>query len=267
MEERAREPPLQPASHAAEAIVRDGSRVRWAITDLTLRAYRARGMEIDDLASLVEEVLLGVVSGLSGVPRPRRDALLRQVFEGLADAYASAAAKSRFDRSWDDIEASVSKAVSGFATRAGDELMKDYKAVTEQLREAGERLKPKAKAAMHAIDENVVEPASQAAAQGARTVKRTLGVLLAAAGEVLQELGDTIKEQAPGKPPPATSRRPAAATAPGPSGTTTTRRAKAAPKARPNPARASVKQTPSAKRAAGSTTRSRPASAKKKPRR
>ncbi len=178
----------------AERIVRQGGEVRRRIRDLTVQTYRQRRLDIDGLAPLVEEVLLGVVAGLAGVSKPQRDELLRQVFEGLADAYAATAEHSRRTQRWEEIEDRITSAVGQFAHRAGEEIMSEYRNVGRQIREAGERLKPRAQAAIHAIDEKVVEPASEVAAQGAKKVRRTLGVLLAAAGEMLHDLGDTIKD-------------------------------------------------------------------------
>ncbi len=184
-------------SRAAGRIVRSGQRVRRDIRDLVLRTYRARGAVADGLGAVVEEVLRGVAAGLAGMARPRRDELLRQVFEGLAEAYAVTAEESRRAERWEQIEARITEAVSHFAAKAGEDIMNEFKNVADQVRDAGQRLKPKAKAAMHALDENVVEPATEAAAEGARKVKKTLGGLLAAAGEMLSDLSDTMRE--PGK--------------------------------------------------------------------
>lgn len=181
---------------AAGRIVRSGQRVRRDIRDLVLRTYRARGARVDGLGPVVEEVLRGVANGLAGMSRPRRDELLRQVFEGLAEAYAVTAEESRRAERWEQIEARITEAVSHFAAKAGEDIMNEFKNVADQVRDAGQRLKPKAKAAMHALDENVVEPATEAAAEGARKVKKTLGGLLAAAGEMLSDLSDTMREPA-----------------------------------------------------------------------
>lgn len=197
-------------STLAEAIVRDGIQVRRRIRDLTLRAYRDRGLTIDGLAPLVEEVLIGVVAGLAGVQRPLRDELLRQVFEGLADAYAATAEHSRRAQRWEEIEERIARTVSQLASKAGEDIMNEFKNVADQIRRAGEKLEPKARAAMHTFEEKVVEPASEAATQGAKKVRRTLGVLLAAAGEMLHDLGDTIKDVRTSEPPQRTSAKGAA---------------------------------------------------------
>jgi ElaB/YqjD/DUF883 family membrane-anchored ribosome-binding protein len=182
-------------SAAAERIVRNGSDVRSRIAGLAVNTFRVRRSEIEQLASLVEEVLLGVVGGLQGLGREQRDVILREVFEGLADAYGQIGRENRRQDQWERFEARITEAVTTIASRAGEDIMSEFKNVRDQVREAGERFKPRAKAAMHAIEENVIEPASEAATQGAKSARRTIGVLLAAAGEMLRDFGDSIREE------------------------------------------------------------------------
>lgn len=183
-------------SAAAERIVRTEPQVRGRIAGLAVNTFRLRGSRVEELAPLVEEILLGVVAGLAGAGRAQRDQLLRQVFEGLADAYAQIGRQNQRADQWEQFEARITEAVTTIASRAGEDIMSEFRNVAEQVREAGEKFKPRAKAAIHAIEEKVIEPASEAAAQGAKSARRTLGVLLAAAGEMLRDFGDSIKQEA-----------------------------------------------------------------------
>lgn len=238
-------------SAAAERIVRYGSDVRPRIAGLAVNTFRVRRSEIEELASLVEEILLGVVAGLQGAGRQHRDSLLRQVFEGLADAYGQIGRENRRQDQWERFEARITEAVTTIASRAGEDIMSEFKNVADQVREAGEKLKPRAKAAMHAIEEKVIEPASEAATQGAKSARRTIGVLLAAAGEMLRDFGDSIREE-----PKAKSKTKGKAKAT----TTTTTKATNKSKTTPKPAsktssKASTSPAPSVKSKTASAPR------------
>jgi hypothetical protein len=235
-------------SAAAERIVRNGSDVRSRIAGLAVNTFRVRRSEIEELASLVEEILLGVVAGLQGAGREHRDLLLRQVFEGLADAYGQIGRENRRHDQWERFEARITEAVTTIASRAGEDIMSEFKNVADQVREAGERLKPRAKAAMHAIEEKVIEPASEAATQGAKSARRTIGVLLAAAGEMLRDFGDSIREE-----PKTKSKAKAKAKSRTKSKTTPTPASKASSKASTSPAPSAKSKPASASRPAAST--------------
>jgi hypothetical protein len=198
----------------AQRIVREGRDVRRRIAELTLRTYQRRNLPLNKLAAVVEEILLGVVSGLSASPAERRDELLRQAFEGLGDAYAQVAERSRREERWEQFERRMLEAAQDFASRAGEDLMNEFKDVADRIRKAGERLKPKAKAAIDAIESDVLDPASQAASEGAKKLRGTLGVLMAAAGEMLQEFGKAINTAEKPQSPSAEQTAPTSASPP-----------------------------------------------------
>ncbi|GMV26374.1 MAG: hypothetical protein AMXMBFR58_24050 [Phycisphaerae bacterium] len=193
-ETRSNAPWLRAVSEAAAVIVRDGVEIRARIADLTIRTYRSRGMSLDGLGELVEAVLRGVVAGLEGKSPQARDRHLREVFEGLADTYAAVAQPQRAADNWADLQRRFSAAISDLATRAGADIMADFRRVADQISESSRILRPKAKAAVDAFEREVVEPAADVAAQGAQKVRHRLGVLLAAAGELLHDFGESVRQ-------------------------------------------------------------------------
>lgn len=70
--------------------------------------------------------------------------------------------------------------------------MNDIKRVADQIRRAGERLKPSAARAIDAIDHGVVEPAADAAAHGAKRLRRAVSAFLAAASDLLGDLSESV---------------------------------------------------------------------------
>ncbi|HRJ50811.1 MAG: hypothetical protein KF787_04825 [Phycisphaeraceae bacterium] len=84
--------------------------------------------------------------------------------------------------------------------------MNDIKRVAEQIRRAGERIRPRASAAIDAIDHGVVEPAADAAAHGAKRLRHAVSAFLAAASHLLGDLSDSVE---PSEGPPSAGSKPA----------------------------------------------------------
>src|SRR5690242_20130502 len=79
------------ATRKAESVARDGADVRERVSKLTTDAFRDRKLGLRDLPGLAAEVMDGAVEGLKQAVPQEQSNVLRQVVDGLGDAYDAAA--------------------------------------------------------------------------------------------------------------------------------------------------------------------------------
>lgn len=211
------------AQHA-KATAREGTDVRDRISRLTTDALRDRKLKLRDLPALASEVMDGAVEGVKEAMPESRTSVLRQVVEGLGDAYEAAAgaaastARSTRRRGSEFIEKDVRSvahdlrgvqrdvfdAVSGFGHRLSDELARELKSVVSTVRRARVGAAPGVRSAASAADGRLVELTGEVATTGVRIARRAAGTAMSAASGLLDGLAASVapKPARPAKPAP-----------------------------------------------------------------
>lgn len=219
----------------AKAAAREGTDVRDRISRLTTDTLRDRKLKLRDLPALASEVMGGAVEGVKEAMPESRTSVLRQVVEGLGDAYEAAAgaaastARSTRRRGSEFIEKDVRSvahdlrgvqrdvfdAVSGFGHRLSDELARELKSVVSTVRRARAGAAPGVRSAASAADGRLIELTGEVATTGARIARRAAGTAMLAASGLLDGLAATVapKPARPAAAKPAPKRKPAAKTA------------------------------------------------------
>jgi hypothetical protein len=208
----------QPSSTARQAqdTARDGSNVRERISKLTTDALRDRKLRLSDLPGLAAEVMDGAVMGIKEAVPQDQGNVLRQVVDGLGDAYyaaanaATGAVKSARKhgsefvnkdvkgtaRDVKNIQEEVFDTVGAFGHRLSDELSRELKSVVSRAKRAGSAAGPSVRGAAGAADGRLVELTGEVASAGAKVAKHAAGSVMLAASGLLEGLAATINTPA-----------------------------------------------------------------------
>jgi len=209
-------------SKQAQAAASSGSEVRERISKLTTDALRDRKLKLSDLPGLAAEVMDGAVEGVKQAMPQEQGSVLRQVVDGLGDAYdaaakaATGAVRSVRKHGTDFVENEVRPTahdlkkvqedvfdtVGGFGHRLSDELSKELKAVVSRAKRAGESVGPPVREAADAVDGRFMQMTGEVASTGARVARRAAENVMMAASGLLEGLAATMS---PTKKSPAMS--------------------------------------------------------------
>jgi hypothetical protein len=205
--------PQSPTAKKAAAATRAGGDVRERVRSLTVGALKDRNLKLRDLPGLASEVMDGAVEGIKSVVPRDQESVLRQVVEGLGDAYDAAArsarnaAKDVRKRGSDVVQKGVKPAtrdlskirdelfdtVGKFRHRLSDELSDDFRAIMTRARRAGRSVSPGIRSAAGAADGKVVKLSGEVASAGAKAARQAAGSVMLAASGLLEGFADAIK--------------------------------------------------------------------------
>jgi hypothetical protein len=199
-------------ARAAAGAADTRSRVR----DLTVRALRARDLDRAEIARVVHDVLDGAAAAVGGAIPADRSSVLRQVFDGMHDAFnAAAEAGARAARSAGRRGRAIREhavpaakrvraandeflgAVSAFARKTSSEIGEELDALVKRTRRAGGAVAASAGAAARAIDGRLLELTGEAARAGLSVARRAAGQVAMAASGLLEGLGEVAMPPAP----------------------------------------------------------------------
>ena len=201
------------ASRAAAAAAREGANVRERVREATVDVIRRRKLGLDDMAGVVNEVMTGAVAGLDNAMPASRESVLRQVVDGLSDAWAAAAsatgdavaearrrgrrfAKNDLAETAHDLrqlEGRFTDTLSTFADRLGGQVRTELRSVVERMRSAGTEIRPAAQSAARAVDGHVLELGREVVETAPRVVREAATRLMFSASGLLQGIAESIQ--------------------------------------------------------------------------
>jgi hypothetical protein len=215
----------QPAQ-SAENIAASGDNVRERIRETVTRAMQERKLTIDDLTKLGGRVLDGAIAGVRDLPPMDKESTLRQVVDGLADAFERTANATRYafqessqqtrsytreevDRTINDLrtlQEQFVETLTGATSRASRIVGEQSESLNRHIRRTAESIQPSVESAVRAAAEHPVKLAGETASATLRAAPRAAGALLSTIGNLLQSAGDSLagkREDSPAAPPPA----------------------------------------------------------------
>ena len=200
-------------SHAAAT---DAKGIQAQVRDFTLETISKRNLSLDHLSDLASAVLGSATTAMKNVVPASRKNALRQVLNGIDDAWAATAKASvsslrhaqqyglrfaqrdltQLGKRLGSLEKEFIKTVDLHARRLGGDLEDELNNLSGQIRRAGTRVKPAAEAARKAITGKGATIAKEVAEAGAKAGKQALrGALLTASG-FLEGAGKALKSTA-----------------------------------------------------------------------
>ncbi len=214
------------ATDHARRIVSKGVDIRARMHDLAVRALEG-SLDREKLTKTIAQVMSGVGESLGEVIPEQRGNVLRQVFDGLADAGASAAeaaqqsvehARSRGSRftkgelthlmeRLKTLEHSFLIAVGNAKDELAEQARREWDDLTREARRAGTAIAPAAQSALKAADGHALELAKETAKAGLKAAKTLAGDVALGVSGLLSGVGEKLKKK------PAKAKKPARALA------------------------------------------------------
>ncbi len=211
------------AAGEAERIATTGENVRERIREAVTRLIRERRLTLDEMTTLGGSVLDGAVAGVRDLAPQERESALRQVVDGLADAFERTANATRLamqesaargqaftreevDRTVSDLR-ELQKRFVNVLTRvtnqAARQLGDQVESINSHIRRTAESIQPSIESALRVAMDHPVKLAGETAAAGVRAVPKAAGLLLSAVGGLLQGAGDALAGSRHESDPPA----------------------------------------------------------------
>lgn len=186
------------------------------VRDLTLEAISERNLSLDHLSDLANAVLDSATSAMKNILPTSRKNVLRQVLNGIDDAWAATAKASvasvRHARQYGlrlakqdlthlgkrlgSLEQEFIKTIDVHAKRIGGDLGNELNSLTKQVRKAGTQIRPAAAAARKAITSHGALLAKEVAQVGTKAGKQALRSALLTAGGLLEGAGKGLRASA-----------------------------------------------------------------------
>ncbi len=208
-----------PGSHAAptrDAVrhaIRNAEDLRRRIRDLTKEAIIERKVSLDDLSALTGDTIQGAAEALNDTLPASRQSALRQVIDGLADAYAGMAEATRagldeashrgarlnkaevkkLRQALSTLEQSFLDATLGAAMRLSVQARQDLAAVLSQMRGSGTSITPAAKKAMLAAEKHWPDLVDETVKVSGAVAKAAATSLLLGASGLLEGMAKGLK--------------------------------------------------------------------------
>lgn len=198
----------------AEHVAAENDNVRERVRRMVVDTVRNREVGLGAMADVTREVVDGAVQGVRNLTPQERDSVLRQVVDGVSDAFTSTAqatqlaleeAQGRGERfAKEDVQQAVkhltelqkvfTDTVLKTLEQARVELSEQSKDFIEHARRANERAQPSIESALHAATHHPVKLASETATAAMTAAPKAAGMLLHAMSGVLQGAGDLLAE-------------------------------------------------------------------------
>lgn len=202
-----------PTRDAVRHAIRNAEDLRRRIRDLTKEAIIERKVSLDDLSSLTGDTIQGAAEALNDTLPASRQSALRQVIDGLADAYAgmaeatragldeashrgarlSKAEAKRLRQALSTLEQSFLDATLGSAMRLSVQARQDLAAVLSQMRGSGTSITPAAKKAMVAAEKHWPDLVDETVKVGGSVAKAAATSLLLGASGLLEGMAKGLK--------------------------------------------------------------------------
>lgn len=196
----------------AEKIAAEATDVRERIRKTVVEAVREGKVSLSDVSDLTRDVVDGAAQGARSLAPDQRDSVLRQVIDGMGDAFSSTAnatrlaieeAGSRGERfAREDVKDAVthlSELQRAFTETVFDTLQQlrnetasQSSDFIEHARRVSQRVQPSIEQALHAAMQHPVKLVSETATAGAKAVPKAAGTLLHAMSGMLQGAGDLL---------------------------------------------------------------------------
>jgi len=189
-----------------------GTDVRDRVRELSVAAFRERGLSLSDVPKLVQEVLEGATKTLErSIPRSQHN-VLREVFDGLSEGVHSIAvagqtvmkeARER-GRALTGKNVSITMkraraanadflgAVESFAGKASQAVRKELDMFVAQAKKTAPQVAASVRKATTAADGRLIELADETARASVRVARRTVGGLAMGAGGLLEGVADAV---------------------------------------------------------------------------
>jgi cobalamin biosynthesis Mg chelatase CobN len=208
---------FESAAEETERIAREGDGVRERVRRAVVRTVRERRIPIHRVQDLAGRMLDAAIRGVQSAAPDRRDSVLRETIDGLADGFEATATATRlafeeargraetFARSdvaqtVDDLrtlERMFMDVVSQRIRDAGKEAGAGLKDIVDHARRAAAgRIRGQAQAALTAAAHHPVRFAQEAASSGVKAAPRAAGALLESMSGLLQGAADLLKRDA-----------------------------------------------------------------------
>lgn len=200
------------ARNEAETIASENANVRERIRKTVVDTVRNRNVGLGAVADVTREVVDGAAQGVREMTPENRESVLRQVVDGLSDAFTSTAqatrlameeAQGRGERfAKEDVQDAI-KHLSEMQKLMTDTILDTFekarieasgqtKDFIEHARRASERVQPSIEQALHAATHNPVKLATETASATAKGAPKAAGTLLHAMSGMLQGAGDLL---------------------------------------------------------------------------
>ncbi|MDY7108122.1 MAG: DUF6781 family protein [Planctomycetota bacterium] len=204
---------FQSAAAETERIVREGDEVRQRVRRAVVETVRERRLPMNRVQDLAGQMLGGAIEGARSVAPERRDSVLRETIDGLADGVEATATATRLAleeargraetfaqndvaRTVEDLqtlERMFVDVVSERARQAGGRAAEGVKELVDHARRAGGRIGRQAQTALTAAARHPAQFAQEAGSAGAKAAPRAAGALLESMSGLLQGAADLLK--------------------------------------------------------------------------
>lgn len=198
----------------AHQVAAEKENVRERIRRLVVDSVRQRRVGFDAIGDVTREIVDGAVEGVRDMTPDDRDSVLRQVVDGVGDAFTTTAqatrlaleeAQSRGEqfakedvrsaiRQLTDLQRLFTDTVLDTLERARIEAAEQTRDFIDHARRANERVQPSIQSALHAATEHPIKLVTETASASVRAVPKAAGMLLHAMSGVLQGAGDLLTE-------------------------------------------------------------------------
>lgn len=196
----------------AEKIAAEDRDVRERMRDLITDLASGKLPRLSELGAEAERAAEGAARGVRSLAGDRREAVIGDVVDGLADGLTRAANATRLaaeearargesfmredlERTTDDLRAMerlFTESTMRLVRRAGQESSDQLRDLTRHVERAAEGLRPAVESAVRAIREHPLQAAGETAAAGLEATRRVAGSFLDAVSGVLQGAGDAL---------------------------------------------------------------------------
>lgn len=203
------------AGEQAEQIASEETDVRERVRQLVVETVQDRRLSLDQLNEVTQQVLRGAAEGAKGAAEGKQDSVLRDVVDGLADAYTSAANATRLaveeanERGKTFAEEDLNRAmrqlrtidrrfletIRSTAERGWGTLSEEAGSVKEHAERAVEQIRPAMEAAVRSAARQPGRFGTEAAAASVEAGRQTAGRLLQAVSGLLQGAGEALAER------------------------------------------------------------------------
>ncbi len=179
------------------------------VRDLTLKAISERNISLDQLSVLSSAILDSATSAIKNALPSARKSVLRQVLNGIDDAWAATAKASasglrhakrnglrfaqrdltQLSKKLSSLEQEFNTTMDRHARRLGGEIGRELRSISGQIKQAGTQIRPAVKAAQKVVMQHPIALTREVASAGTKAVRQALSEALLTTSGFLEGAG------------------------------------------------------------------------------
>jgi len=212
-----------------EKIVKNQTDVRKRVRDLVVQRVRERKLGLDELGGVAREVLDAAARTVDESVPENREAVLRQVVDGVSDAGATAATATRLAleeqrgeassftkedlqnavNDLRELEGDLIRTVEETAKKSSDQVRRQLQEIADHLKRTGSSVRPSVEAALRTAAGHPLKLAGEATKSGVNVARKGAAFFMHSVSGLFDAAGDLLAGEAKDEKQASSEQKPA----------------------------------------------------------